>query len=47
MKRINFTLPQELETELLKIKKKRGLTISDLIRRGIELLIKEEKNERI
>ena len=42
MKRINFTLPVILSEDLNKLKKKRGLTISDLIRRAIEKYLKEE-----
>lgn len=45
MKRTNITLTEQLKVELKDLSKKTGLTISDLIRRGIELLIKEYKRE--
>lgn len=40
MKRITFTLPEQLETKLLDLQKQTGLTISDLVRRAVELLVK-------
>lgn len=41
MKRILFTLPESLQVKLKKLKEKTGYTISDLIRQGLELVIKK------
>ncbi len=41
MNRITFTLPEQLEEKIKELQKLKGLTISDLVRRGLELLIKE------
>lgn len=43
MKRITFTLPPQLENKLLELQKQTGLTISDLVRRGVEMLLEKGK----
>jgi len=40
MKRITFTLPEQLEQKLISIQSSTGYAISDLIRQGLVLLIK-------
>jgi len=45
MKRTNITLTEQLKIELKVLSEKTGLTVSDLIRRGVELLIREYKKE--
>lgn len=41
MKRMNFYINEDNESALRRIVKKTGLTLSDLIRRAIELLRRE------
>lgn len=43
MKRITFTLPEQLESKLLNIQKQTGYTLSDLVRQGLELLTEKYK----
>lgn len=46
MKRTNITLTEGLQNQLRGLSKETGLTISDLIRRAIELLVEKYKKEK-
>jgi antitoxin component of RelBE/YafQ-DinJ toxin-antitoxin module len=42
----NVRLPVKVKKELEEVAKKKGLTVSDLVRLGIEKILKEELNEK-
>jgi antitoxin component of RelBE/YafQ-DinJ toxin-antitoxin module len=42
----NVRLPVKVKKELEKVAKKKGLTVSDLVRLGIEKILEEELNEK-
>lgn len=46
MKRTNITLTENLQNQLRALSKETGLTISDLTRRAVELLLEKYKKEK-
>ena len=46
MKRIQMTLPEPLYTALMTAKRETGLTMSDILRRAIELWLAQYRNRK-
>lgn len=46
MKRMIFTLSKEIEEKLRELSDQKGLTLSDLVRRAIEIYYEKEKSEK-